>query len=118
MISAQGGNPDAELPKAKHSHQILATESGFVSRLDALDVGVASWRLGAGRERKEDAVQFGAGIELAVQIGSHVEAGQPLMTLFTDTEEKFERAIELASAAVEISALPVSERKLILGRIS
>ena len=118
MISAQGGNPDAELPKAKHSHQILATESGFVSRLDALDVGVASWRLGAGRERKEDAVQFGAGIELKVQIGSHVEAGQPLMTLFTDTEEKFERAIELASGAVEISALPVAERKLILGRIS
>jgi thymidine phosphorylase len=118
MISAQGGNPDAELPKAKHSHQILATESGFVSRLDALDVGVASWRLGAGRERKEDAVQFGAGIELKVQIGSHIEAGQPLMTLYTDTEEKFERAIELASGAVEISALPVSERKLILGRIS
>ena len=118
MISAQGGNPDAVLPKAKHSHQILATESGFVSRLDALDVGIASWRLGAGRERKEDAVQFGAGIELKVQIGSRIEAGQPLMTLFTDTEEKFDRAIELASGAVEISALPVTERKLILGRIS
>ena len=118
MISAQGGNPDAELPKAKHSHQIVATESGYVSRLDALEVGVASWRLGAGRERKEDAVQFGAGIELNVQIGSKIEAGQPLMTLFTDTEEKFERAIELASGAVEISNSPVAQRKLILGRIS
>ena len=118
MISAQGGNPDAELPKAKHSHQILATESGYVSRLDALEVGVASWRLGAGRERKEDAVQFGAGIELNVQIGSKIEAGQPLMTLFTDTEEKFERAIELASGAVEISDSSVAQRKLILGRIS
>ena len=118
MISAQGGNPDAELPKAKHSHQIVATESGYVSRLDALEVGVASWRLGAGRERKEDAVQFGAGIELNVQIGSKVEAGQPLMTLFTDTEEKFERAIELASGAVEISNSSVAQRKLILGRIS
>ena len=118
MISAQGGDPDAELPKAKHSHQILATESGFVSRLDALEVGVASWRLGAGRERKEDAVQFGAGIELNVQIGSRIEAGQPLMTLFTDTEEKFERAIELASGAVEISNSSVAQRKLILGRIS
>ena len=118
MISAQGGNPDAELPKAKHSHQILATESGYVSRLDALEVGVASWRLGAGRERKEDAVQFGAGIELNVQIGSKIEAGQPLMTLFTDTEEKFERAIELASGAVEISNSSVAQRKLILGRIS
>ena len=118
MISAQGGNPDAELPKAKHSHQILATESGFVSRLDALEVGVASWRLGAGRERKEDAVQFGAGIELNVQIGSRIEAGQPLMTLFTDTEEKFDRAIELATGAVEISNSSVAQRKLILGRIS
>ena len=118
MISAQGGDPDTELPKAKHSHQILATESGFVSRLDALEVGVASWRLGAGRERKEDAVQFGAGIELNVQIGSRIEAGQPLMTLFTDTEEKFERAIELAAGAVEISNSSVAQRKLILGRIS
>lgn len=118
MISAQGGNPDAELPKAKHSHQIVATESGYVSRLDALEVGVASWRLGAGRERKEDAVQFGAGIELNAQIGSKIEAGQPLMTLFTDTEEKFERAIELASGAVEISNSSVAQRKLILGRIS
>ena len=118
MISAQGGNPDAELPKAKHSHQILATESGFVSRLDALEVGVASWRLGAGRERKEDAVQFGAGVALNVQIGSRIEAGQPLMTLFTDTEEKFDRAIELASGAVEISNSSVAQRKLILGRIS
>jgi len=118
MISAQGGNPDAELPKAKHSHQIVAAESGYVSRLDALEVGVASWRLGAGRERKEDAVQFGAGIELNVQIGSKIEAGQPLMTLFTDTEEKFERAIELASGAVEISNSSVAQRKLILGRIS
>ena len=118
MISAQGGNPDAELPKAKHSHQILATESGFVSRLDALEVGVASWRLGAGRERKEDAVQFGAGIELNVRIGSRIEAGQPLMTLFTDTEEKFARAIELAGGAVEISNSSVAQRKLILGRIS
>jgi len=118
MISAQGGNPDAELPKAKHSHQILATESGFVSRLDALEVGVASWRLGAGRERKEDAVQFGAGVVLNVQIGSRIEAGQPLMTLFTDTEEKFARAIELAGGSVEISNSSVAQRKLILGRIS
>ena len=118
MISAQGGNPDAELPKARHSHQILATESGFVSRLDALEVGVASWRLGAGRERKEDAVQFGAGVVLNVQIGSRIEAGQPLMTLFTDTEEKFDRAIELAGGAVEISSSSVAQRKLILGRIS
>ncbi len=117
MISAQGGNPDAELPKARHSTQILAPSSGVITKLDALDVGVASWRLGAGRERKEDAVQFGAGIELHAQLGDRIEAGAPLMTLFTDTEEKFPRAIELAEQSFEIGENPVS-RKLILNRIS
>jgi thymidine phosphorylase len=117
MISAQGGNPDAELPKAKHSTQIVAQSSGVLTKLDALDVGVASWRLGAGRERKEDAVQFGAGIELHAQLGDRVEAGQVLMTLFTDTEEKFPRAVELAEQSFEIGEQAVS-RKLILNRIS
>ena len=117
MINAQGGDPDAELPKAKHWHQIQAPESGFISRLDALEVGVASWRLGAGRERKEDAVQFGAGIELHAQMGDRIEKGAPLMTLYTDTEEKFERALELAAQAVSISETSVIERKLILGKV-
>lgn len=117
MIAAQGGDNDAELPKAKHSHQILAEESGSISRLDALAVGVASWRLGAGRERKEDAVQFGAGIQLHAQLGDSVTKGQPLMTLFTDTPEKFDRAIESAVSGIEIgSSAPA--RKLILDKIS
>jgi thymidine phosphorylase len=117
MIAAQGGDNEAPLPKAKHSHQIVAEESGSLSRFDALALGVASWRLGAGRERKEDAVQFGAGIELHVQLGAEVTKGQPLMTLFTDTPEKFERAIESASAGIEIgSSAPT--RKLILDKIS
>jgi thymidine phosphorylase len=118
MISAQGGDPDAELPKAKHSHSVLATESGFITRLDALDVGVASWRLGAGRERKEDAVQFGAGVQLHAQLGDRVKKGEPLMTLFTDTEEKFARALGLAEQAFSISEQTTIERKLILHRIS
>ncbi len=117
MISAQGGNPDADLPKAKHTHQIMATESGVLSKFDALALGVASWRLGAGRERKEDAVQFGAGIELHAQLGSSVTKGQALMTLHTDTPEKFERAIEIAQTGIEIGST-APERKLILNRIS
>jgi thymidine phosphorylase len=117
MISAQGGNPDAELPKAKHTHQIVATESGVLGKFDALALGVASWRLGAGRERKEDAVQFGAGIELHAQLGSQVTQGQALMTLHTDTPEKFERAIEIALTGIEIGS-NAPERKLILNRIS
>jgi hypothetical protein len=68
MISAQGGDPKAPLPKAKHSHVVLAESDGVLEQLDALAVGVASWRLGAGRARKEDVVQLGAGVELhAVQ---------------------------------------------------
>jgi thymidine phosphorylase len=117
MISAQGGNPDAALPKAQHTHQIVATESGVLSKFDALALGVASWRLGAGRERKEDAVQFGAGIELHAQLGSSVTKGQALMTLHTDTPEKFERAIEIAQTGIEIGST-APERKLILNRIS
>lgn len=117
MISAQGGNPDAELPKAKHTHQIVAAQSGVLSEFDALALGVASWRLGAGRERKEDAVQFGAGIELHAQLGSQVTQGQALMTLHTDTPEKFERAIEIALTGIEIGS-NAPERKLILNRIS
>lgn len=117
MISAQGGNPDAPLPKAQHTHQIMATESGVLSKFDALALGVASWRLGAGRERKEDAVQFGAGIELHAQLGSNVTKGQALMTLHTDTPEKFERAIEIAQTGIEIGST-APERKLILNRIS
>jgi thymidine phosphorylase len=118
MISAQGGDPDAQLPKAKNSHTIRASSSGHVFQLDALSLGISSWRLGAGRERKEDQVQFGAGIELHHQVGDQVSVGDALMTLFTDTPEKFERAIEIAEAGIQISAGQPAERKLILGRIS
>lgn len=118
MIRAQGGDPDAELPKAKHFHTIRASSSGYVFQLDALALGISSWRLGAGRERKEDQVQFGAGIELHHQVGDQVAAGDALMTLFTDTPEKFERAIEIAEAGIQISSGQPAERKLILGRIS
>jgi thymidine phosphorylase len=118
MISAQGGNPAAELPKAKHSHVVVSENSGFISKLDALSVGVASWRLGAGRERKEDSVQFGAGVELHAQLGERIEKGQPLLTLFTDTPEKFARAQEALVGAVEYSEIAPSDRKFILGKVS
>lgn len=118
MIKAQGGDPDAPLPKADHWHVIRAAESGYVSELEAISVGVASWRLGAGRERKEDAVQFGAGIEIHAQVGQQVKAGDPVMTLFTETPERFERAIAIAEQAVSISDKKPAARKLVLGRVS
>ena len=93
MVRAQGGDPDADLPVARETHQVLAPADGVLVRLDALAVGVAAWRLGAGRARKEDPVQAGAGIELHAKPGATVRGGEPLMTLHTDTPERFERAL-------------------------
>ncbi|MEY4451793.1 MAG: hypothetical protein RLZZ380_914 [Actinomycetota bacterium] len=116
MISAQGGDPKAELPKAKYSHVVTAESTGVLSKLDALAVGVASWRLGAGRARKEDPVQFGAGIVLNKVQGDSVTAGEPLMTLYTDDEDRFARAMESLEGGVEIGD-SAGERKLLLGRV-
>lgn len=119
MISAQGGDPDAELPQAHESETIYAPADGVLLELDALSVGVAAWRLGAGRARKEDAVQAGAGVRMHAKPGALVRAGQPLMTLLTDTPEKFERAKEALADAVVIGAEGSSPaQKLIIDRIS
>ncbi|MEY4425160.1 MAG: hypothetical protein RJB56_787 [Actinomycetota bacterium] len=117
MISAQGGDPDAALPIAKESHVVTAPADGYLSELDALALGTASWRLGAGRARKEDAVQFGAGITLHAQLGDKVTAGQPLLTLFTDEAERFDRALEAIEGHVQVSNEAQPARKIILDRI-
>lgn len=117
MVSAQGGDPKAELPKAKHQQVIYATETGYLNKLDALAVGTASWRLGAGRARKEDPVQFGAGVILHAKRGDQVVKGEPLLTLFTDEENRFERAIEALTGGIEIADSPIDQPELILDRI-
>ena len=94
MVAAQGGDPDADLPRARETHVVLAPAGGVITQLDALAVGVAAWRLGAGRARKEDVVQAGAGVELHVKPGAVVRGGEPLMTLHTDTPERFGRALQ------------------------
>jgi thymidine phosphorylase len=104
MIRAQGGDPAAPLPRARHQHDVVAPSSGRLVRLDALGVGVAAWRLGAGRARKEDPVSFGAGVSLHVKPGDAVTAGQPLLTLHTDDESKFPRALEALGDAIDIGA--------------
>ncbi|MFF2136671.1 thymidine phosphorylase [Streptomyces sp. NPDC058193] len=119
MISAQGGDPDAALPVAREQHVISAPSSGVLTRLDAYDVGVAAWRLGAGRARKEDPVQAGAGIELHAKPGDAVTEGQPLLTLHTDTPEKFEYALkalpgsyDIAPAGTPFTATPVVRERI------
>jgi thymidine phosphorylase len=119
MIKAQHGDPAAKLPVAKHEHTILAESTGFLNELDALAVGTASWRLGAGRARKEDPVQFGAGIILHAKRGEKIEKGAPLMTLYTDEAERFDRAVEALSGGIKIeSELSTSFTPLILDRIN
>lgn len=117
MILAQGGDPDAALPVARETHTVLAPQAGTLTRLDALSVGVASWRLGAGRARKEDAVQLAAGIKLHAKPGDTVTEGQPLMTLMTDTPERFDRALQSLEGAWDING-QLSETSIILDRIN
>jgi len=119
MISAQHGDPKAALPVAKHQHVITASETGYLNELDALAVGTASWRLGAGRARKEDPVQFGAGIVLHAKRGDQVTQGEPLMTLYTDTPERFERALDALRTGIRIEATKsTNPTPLILDRIN
>ncbi|MBB5788264.1 thymidine phosphorylase [Jiangella mangrovi] len=94
MIAAQGGDPSAPLPTASETHTVLAPASGVLARLDAYQVGVAAWRLGAGRARKDESVQAGAGVELHAKPGALVRAGEPLLTLHTDEPARFDRALE------------------------
>ena len=103
MISAQGGDPDATLPVANETYDLIAPASGVLTSLDAFGVGVAAWRLGAGRARKEDPVSFGAGIICHAKPGDEVTAGQPLLTLYADDPARFERALAALDGAFEIA---------------
>ena len=97
---------------------ITAEQDGVLQSLDALAVGEAAWRLGAGRARKEHAVQPGAGVVLHAKPGMRVRAGQPLITLHTDTPERFARAREALQSAYAIGDAAPKERPLILDRIA
>lgn len=120
MIAAQGGDPDAALPVAREQQVVTAPSSGVLTRLDAYGVGVGAWRLGAGRARKEDPVQAGAGIELHAKPGDTVVAGQPLMTLHTDTPEKFDYALSALDGTFDIAApgTAFSATPIVLDRIA
>jgi thymidine phosphorylase len=103
MIAAQGGDPEADLPQPKHVHVVEAPRDGVLSRLDALGVGVAAWRLGAGRARKEDPVQSAAGILCHVKPGDAVVSGAPLLELHTDTPDAVDGALAALADAYEIA---------------
>lgn len=119
MIRAQGGDPDAPLPRAAHTETVHAEHGGTLTGLDALAVGTAAWRLGAGRTRQGETVQAGAGVRLHAGRGDTVAAGQPLLTLHTDTPAAFPRALAALESAITITDEPDSRPAgpLILERI-
>lgn len=119
MISAQGGDPDGKLPTAKESQQLLAPTSGVLTRMDAMDVAIAAWRLGAGRSFQGEKLQLGAGIEMHVKPGDAIQAGQPIYTLHTDEPARFDRALEALHSSFTIGSAsdPIHRLPLIIERI-
>jgi len=121
MVAAQGGDNDAPLPTAKHQHTITASKDGTVTSMNALAIGIAAWRLGAGRARKEDRVSLGAGIQLHTKPGQEIQAGAPLLTMYTDEEDRFEvaqQALDEAPITIGPRSELVEQLPLIIERIS
>ncbi len=117
LIVAQGGDPDAPLPQARHVETVLASQDGVFARCDALAVGTAAWLLGAGRARKEHPVQAGAGVRLLARLGAEVTAGQPLLELHTDTPEAFEGARAALDGGVLVAETAEARQPLLIEAI-
>ncbi|HEX4867978.1 MAG TPA: thymidine phosphorylase [Acidimicrobiales bacterium] len=117
LVRAQGGDPTAELPRAREVEVVPAPATGTLSRLDAMAVGVAAWRLGAGRARKEDPVSPIAGVTWRATVGDAVTEGQPLLELHLDDPAKLDGALEALAGAIEVSPGPVTHPPMVLGRV-
>jgi thymidine phosphorylase len=118
MVRAQGGDPDAPLPVAREMEMVRAPRDGTVTAVDALAVGVAAWRLGAGRARKEDPVSPVAGVLLRRRPGERVHAGEPLLELRTDEASRFPAAVQALRDAVAIGPATGPAAPLIIDRIA
>jgi thymidine phosphorylase len=117
MISAQGGDPSAALPVAPERHVVRAEADGVVSRVDAYAVGVAAWRLGAGRARKEDPVSASAGVVLHRKPGEPVRRGEPLLELHAESAERIPAALDALTGAVSVAEVAPAVPPLILEKV-
>jgi thymidine phosphorylase len=117
MVRAQGGDPEAALPEAPERQDFLAPSGGIVGRIDALKVGIAAWRLGAGRSRKEDPVSPSAGVVLHKVAGDHVEEGEPILELHAEERSRFAAALEALEGAVDIGPGAPAPRTMIIETI-
>jgi thymidine phosphorylase len=118
LIAAQGGDLSVPLPVGKYSETVIAARSGTMGDIDAMAVGLAVWRLGAGRSRPSELVQPGAGIRIHRRPGSPVAAGEPLFTLYTDTPERFQAAMAELNPGFKVTDTPPVRRPLIIDRIT
>ncbi|MFY9262092.1 MAG: thymidine phosphorylase [Arcanobacterium sp.] len=117
MIRAQGGDPNAPLPRAPYTYDVIANDDGVLAELDALAVGIASWRLGSGRAFHGEQVQAGAGVELFAKVGDPVRRGEKLMTLYTEEEARIPRALEALDGGYQIASQAQRAQSVILGRV-
>ena len=117
MIRAQGGDPDAPMPEADEVEVVRAEMDGYVAAVDAYAIGVAAWRLGAGRARKEDPVSVPAGVVLHKRPGDPVKAGEPLYELRTERAEAIPAALAEAARAVTVAARPPVPASLVIERV-
>jgi thymidine phosphorylase len=118
MIRAQGGDPDAPLAVAPETEVVRAQVAGVVGAVDAYGIGLAAWRLGAGRARKEDPVSAAAGIVLRVRPGDKVAAGDPLFELRTDEASRIPAALAAADGAVTVGDVVPEPVPLLIDRVA
>ncbi|HEU5082232.1 MAG TPA: thymidine phosphorylase [Acidimicrobiales bacterium] len=118
IVAAQGGDLSVPLPTAAHTHVVEATRDGWVQRMDCKAVGVAVWRLGAGRARKEDAISPGAGATVEAKVGARVAAGEPLLVLHADDPDRVAGALAALDGAIDIGDERVEPRPLVADRIT
>ena len=118
MVRAQGGDPDAPLPEAPERKLVPADGGGYLTRLDARAVGIAAWRLGAGRARKEDVVSASAGVVVLKKPGDEVAHGEPVLELHADDPARFDSATESLAGAIDIGPDKPESARMILERIA
>lgn len=118
LVTAQGGDVHAKLPIGAHSETVPAPRGGTMGDIDAMAMGLAVWRLGAGRASPGQPVQFGAGVRIHRRPGEPVSAGEPLFTLYTDTPERIPAAMAELDGAFGVVDTPLPSRPLIIDRIA
>ncbi len=123
LVVAQGGDPrmiddPGRLPRAPHVETLRATRTAYVRRIAADAVGIASVRLGAGREKKGDPIDHRTGILLHAKVGARVERGAAFAEVHHAGRPGDAAAIEQVREAFAWSARPVARPKLVLGRVA